>query len=331
MGRAKPGMEDDQPIANAFKMPSFISSVEEGRVKFASNLPMETSRTEGKVERTVGDLNGCVTRSNPLLSLDGGQGESEEKDAEGNNNNNCNGGGERRRRASAVEILRRNFGVSKSPSLRFNSSRMQCGSEHEDQPGDADSDVSHGGESESGHCGKSERYAGEAETENEPTSSELTTADARVAQRHRARDGDSKAVSIDESSGSREHVYCTVYCIASDDVTKGCHDTVAADAPDMDLESAHDAGSGPEPALYSLDDLVDPFGDICQLYRGQAGAEGAVESCRVCLEDKPIAPLPCCRKAVCDECLKAYVSSQVGGRGAMQGQSAAGLSVLQQH
>lgn len=36
-----------------------------------------------------------------------------------------------------------------------------------------------------------------------------------------------------------------------------------------------------------------------------------MQSCRVCLEGKSIAPLPCCRKAVCDECLKLYVSSQV--------------------
>ncbi|XP_004674160.1 PREDICTED: probable E3 ubiquitin-protein ligase RNF217 [Condylura cristata] len=33
--------------------------------------------------------------------------------------------------------------------------------------------------------------------------------------------------------------------------------------------------------------------------------------CRVCLEDKPIKPLPCCKKAVCEECLKVYLSSQV--------------------
>ncbi|ELW69829.1 putative E3 ubiquitin-protein ligase RNF217 [Tupaia chinensis] len=33
--------------------------------------------------------------------------------------------------------------------------------------------------------------------------------------------------------------------------------------------------------------------------------------CRVCLEDKPIKPLPCCKKAVCEDCLKVYLSSQV--------------------
>ncbi|PKU44676.1 hypothetical protein llap_5024 [Limosa lapponica baueri] len=37
-----------------------------------------------------------------------------------------------------------------------------------------------------------------------------------------------------------------------------------------------------------------------------------VLSCRVCLEEKPIKPLSCCKKAVCEECLKRYLSSQAG-------------------
>ncbi|XP_030922585.1 probable E3 ubiquitin-protein ligase RNF217 [Geospiza fortis] len=36
-----------------------------------------------------------------------------------------------------------------------------------------------------------------------------------------------------------------------------------------------------------------------------------VLSCRVCLEEKPIKPLSCCKKAVCEECLRRYLSSQV--------------------
>ncbi|KAJ7424532.1 hypothetical protein WISP_28146 [Willisornis vidua] len=35
-----------------------------------------------------------------------------------------------------------------------------------------------------------------------------------------------------------------------------------------------------------------------------------VLSCRVCLEEKPIKPLSCCKKAVCEECLRRYLSSQ---------------------
>ncbi|XP_034966480.2 E3 ubiquitin-protein ligase RNF217 [Zootoca vivipara] len=36
-----------------------------------------------------------------------------------------------------------------------------------------------------------------------------------------------------------------------------------------------------------------------------------VLTCRVCLEEKPLKPLPCCKKPVCEECLKFYLSSQV--------------------
>ncbi|KAG8011213.1 hypothetical protein GBF38_005910 [Nibea albiflora] len=335
MGRTISGMEDDGPIADACTMPSFISSFEEGRVKLSRNLPTETSFTDSKVERSVRDLSRRVTGSNSRLSLDGGEGESEErssdeeKDAKGNNNNNCNGsggggggGGGERRRASAVEILRRNFGVSKSPSLRLNaSSRMQCGAEHDHREGTVNSDVTSGYESECGECRKSERETGDAVTENEPTLSDLTS-DVRgvefvtvTGQRRHRGDSEGNAVTLNESFHGKEHVYCTVYCIANDshrnEITDD--DTVTSDATEMDVETGQDASSSPKPQLYTLDDLVDPFGDMAHgLSISQAGgAEATVQSCRVCLEGKTIAPLPCCRKAVCDECLKLYVSSQV--------------------
>ncbi|KAM9339167.1 E3 ubiquitin-protein ligase RNF217 [Symphorus nematophorus] len=312
MGRAISGMEDDGPIADACKMPSFISSFEEGRVRLSRNLPTETSFTDaGKVERSVRDL----SRSNSRLSLDGGDGESEEeeRDAKGNNNNNCNGGGGgggggERRRASAVEILRRNFGVSKSPSLRLNTnSRMQCGAEHDSNEVTVNNDVTNGYGSE---CKKADGEAGHAGVENEPTRSDLTTSVVEFVQCHHKGDSDS---TLNESFNSKEHVYCTVYCIANDSQRNEITDdeTVTFDAPDLDLEAGQeDEGSSPGPTLYTLDDLVDPFGDMAHgLPTVQAGEE--MQSCRVCLEGKSIAPLPCCRKAVCDECLKLYVSSQV--------------------
>uniref|UniRef100_A0A8D3A8K0 RBR-type E3 ubiquitin transferase n=1 Tax=Scophthalmus maximus TaxID=52904 RepID=A0A8D3A8K0_SCOMX len=316
MGRAKPGMDDDGPIADACKMPSFIGSFEEGRLKCSRNLPTETSLADGKVERPLGDLSRRVARSNSRLSLDGGERESGDKDAEGNNNNNCNGGGgERRRRASAVEILRRNFGVAKSPSLRLShtSGRMQRGAERENHPGGGDGVGGHG--SECGDRTKSHRGTGDAATRNEPTSGELTSADAPAVQCHHIRD-----IRSGDSCGVKEHVYCAVYCIADDSQREdvgAAHrrdETDAPGAPLADSDSEREAGSSPEPPPYTLDDLVDPFADMAphQPYRKeQAGAESAVQSCRVCLEDKTIALLPCCRKAVCDECLKLYVSSQV--------------------
>ncbi|XP_059212373.1 probable E3 ubiquitin-protein ligase RNF217 [Centropristis striata] len=328
MGRTVSGMEDDEPIAAACRMPSFISSLEEGRVRLSRNLPTETSFTDSKVERSVRDLSSRVSRSNSRLSLDAGErgeeerGGEEEKDAKGNNNNNCNGGGgERRRRASAVEILRRNFGVSKSPSLCLNTnSRMQRGAEHDSHEGDVHNDVPHGDGTEGGECKKSERETGEAGTKNEPTLSDLTSAVQGVefvtGQCYHTCDSDSNAATLDESFNSEEHVYCTVYCIANDshrkDVGITDDETVTTDAPEMDLETGQDAGSSPEPPLYTLDDLVDPFGDMAhRLSMEQADAETTTQSCRVCLEEKTIALLPCCRRAVCDECLKLYVSSQV--------------------
>ncbi|XP_029281481.1 LOW QUALITY PROTEIN: E3 ubiquitin-protein ligase RNF217 [Cottoperca gobio] len=321
MGRAISGMEDDGPIADASKMPSFISSYEEGSVKLSRYLPTETSFTDSKVERSVRDLSRRVTRSNSRLSLDGGERDSgersseEEKDAKGNNNNNCNGG--ERRRASAVEILRRNFGVSKSSSLCLSTSnRMQRDAEHEHE-GNVNNDVSNGYGTERGECKKSEQQTGEAGTKNEPTLSDLTTSAVHgvefvtvTGQRHH----NSNTVTLDEYLNPKEHIYCTVYCIDNDSHRADVEitDDVTSDAPEMDFETGQDMGSSPEPSLYTLDDLVDPFGDMGhRLSVEQTGAETAMQSCRVCLEDKTIAPLPCCRKAVCDECLKLYVSSQV--------------------
>ncbi|CAK6962145.1 probable E3 ubiquitin-protein ligase RNF217 [Scomber scombrus] len=337
MGRDKSVMEDDAPIADACKMPSYISTFEEGRAKLSRNQPTETSLTDGKVERSVRDLNRRVSRSD---SPDGGEErepeeeeeddeeEEGERDAEGNNNNNCNsggggGGGGEKRRVSAVEILRRNFGVSRSPSVCLSSSsRMQRGTEDERHERNVNNGVTnHGTE-----CDECDREApGEAVTRNEPTPSESTTSDAEgvefvsvTGQCRRKCDSGSYAVSLDESFSVKEHVYCTVYCIANDsrrldgEISDGYHETVTPDGHGGELETGQDAGTSPEQMLYTLDDLVDPFGIMAhRLSPEQAGAETAMPSCRVCLESKTIAPLPCCRTAVCDECLKLYVSSQV--------------------
>lgn len=327
MGRAILGMDDDGPIADVCKMPSFIGSFEEGRVKLSRNLPTETSFTDGKVERPVRDLSRGVSRSNSRVSLDGGEGRAEErsgedeKDAKGNNNNNCNGGGGERRRASAVEILRRNFGVSKSPSFRLNTnSRMQHGAENDDPEGGVNTDVKNGYESECNGCKKSEFETGSAGTENEPTLSDLTV-DVQgvefVSVTGQYRHSERSTVIVNDSYNDKEHIYCTVYCIADDkhrrDTEITDDETVTSDAPETDSETGQDMGTNTEPVLYTVDDLVDPFGDIAhhRLSTVLAGTEATLQSCRVCLEGKSIAPMPCCRKAVCDECLKLYVSSQV--------------------
>ncbi|XP_075410717.1 E3 ubiquitin-protein ligase RNF217 isoform X2 [Tenrec ecaudatus] len=65
----------------------------------------------------------------------------------------------------------------------------------------------------------------------------------------------------------------------------------------------------PEP--FSVPSLLGapPFSGLSGV--GDPYAPLMVLMCRVCLEDKPIKPLPCCKKAVCEECLKVYLSAQV--------------------
>uniref|UniRef100_A0A8C5X087 E3 ubiquitin-protein ligase RNF217 n=1 Tax=Malurus cyaneus samueli TaxID=2593467 RepID=A0A8C5X087_9PASS len=96
----------------------------------------------------------------------------------------------------------------------------------------------------------------------------------------------------------RRHVYCTVYCVEND--------RPAAPAP----RGGPAVGQPPARRGVGVVDLYllpEPFSGLI------AGEFGPllVLSCRVCLEEKPIKPLSCCKKAVCEECLRRYLSSQV--------------------
>lgn len=213
-----------------------------------------------------------------------------------------------------MEVLRRNFGDPKSPSLRFNTnSRMQ---KPESPEGRGDSDGTYGNGTEGGGCEKSDGEPGGAGTKNEPTSasSDVTGVEHLTGSdqcRHPG-EGDLSSDTLEVGVGAKQHVYCTVYCIANEAPDAGISHRQDEPETETGLEAVRDGGSSPSPVLYTLEDLVDPFGDMShRLYAEQAGAETTVQSCRVCLEDKTIASLPCCRKAVCDECLKLYVSSQV--------------------
>ncbi|MEQ2194665.1 hypothetical protein XENOCAPTIV_001138 [Xenoophorus captivus] len=328
-------MEDEKPIADACKMPSFMSNFEEGRRKLSRNQPTGTSITDDKVKLPVGDLNRPVIRSNSRLSLDGVDGRAwtrsgdGERDAEGNNNNNCNSGGvgaagRRRRRASAVEVLRRNFGDSKSPSHRLSTKRrMQSGGEHGAgrESGENDCKDVHG--AQCGECQKSDVVTGGEGDENEPPLSELTTSDVAgvkyltVGQKcHLKAEGDNNTVRLGESFSAKEHVYCTVYCIANDThrteakITDGYDDAVTSEGTETNLETVKVEDLGTEPELDTLGDVLDPYWDY-HFKRSLVVAENGIECCWVCLEEKTIASLPCCGKAVCDECLKLYVSTQV--------------------
>lgn len=287
-------------------------------------LSTETSLTETKVELPVIGLNGHVTSSDSQLShgeRDRGSEEctaEEGKDAEGNNNNNCNsssgGGGGERRRASAVEILlRRNFGtVSKSPSLCLSTStRGLYGTE-------SDSHQRISATSGDRDVKKSRQETDEAADQNEHPSCDTVDVqevhfDTNECHNNNNEDDSGSTLSLNESFSTKEHVYCTVYCIANDenlnDHELQNYNESQTFEPGVDSEIY--PGSSPEPVLYTLDDLVDPFGDLSHRLSVEQTAETAAHFCPVCLESKTTIPLPCCALPVCEDCLKLYVSSQV--------------------
>ncbi|KAM6280095.1 E3 ubiquitin-protein ligase RNF217 isoform 3-T4 [Porphyrio hochstetteri] len=111
----------------------------------------------------------------------------------------------------------------------------------------------------------------------------------------------------------RRHVYCTVYCVEND--RPAAVPASPRGGPGVGQPPARrgvEAGGDPLSAGGSIEVvdlylLPEPFSGLI------AGEFGPllVLSCRVCLEEKPIKPLSCCKKAVCEECLKRYLSSQV--------------------
>nr|XP_038032370.1 probable E3 ubiquitin-protein ligase RNF217 isoform X2 [Anas platyrhynchos] len=130
----------------------------------------------------------------------------------------------------------------------------------------------------------------------------------------------------------RRHVYCTVYCVENDRPAArrasppspgGGGGVGRAPAPlpapvsvpvPVPAPSRRGVAAGGDPLaaggsveVVDLYLLPEPFSGLI------AGDFGPllVLSCRVCLEEKPVKPLSCCKKAVCEECLKRYLSSQI--------------------
>ncbi|XP_051909181.1 probable E3 ubiquitin-protein ligase RNF217 [Hippocampus zosterae] len=149
-------------------------------------------------------------------------------------------------------------------------------------------------------------YAG---VQNKPLFAELTSSDfggfeifSLFDTKHEKCDTGVTSLRSDPSSSEKEHIYCDVYCIANE----RHHDTVTSEVVSASAEGL---------VLYTAEDLVNPLHEYSLSRRSsqQGGSDGAAEAqqCRVCLDRKTMAPLPCCRKLVCDECLTLYVTSQV--------------------
>lgn len=119
----------------------------------------------------------------------------------------------------------------------------------------------------------------------------------REREQERAVGEDSRPGKRGEGWESEEHVYCTVYCVARD-----YRRYSEGDLPDRDPEQDPDPEPEPDPEPYTLSDLTDP---------AVPSSEAVLQTCRICLEERPSRPLHCCLKAVCEECLKTYITSQV--------------------
>ncbi|KAM5167769.1 E3 ubiquitin-protein ligase RNF217 isoform 1-T1 [Callospermophilus lateralis] len=138
---------------------------------------------------------------------------------------------------------------------------------------------------------------------------------------------------------AKRQVFCSVYCVESDLPEVPTAEKLSPPASPLRApqvpNTSNPQSSFPSPRVSLPADPLSPDGGSIELefylapepfsvpgllgappYSGLGGvgdpyAPLTVLMCRVCLEDKPIKPLPCCKKAVCDECLKVYLSSQV--------------------
>ncbi|KAI5615055.1 putative E3 ubiquitin-protein ligase RNF217, partial [Silurus asotus] len=115
--------------------------------------------------------------------------------------------------------------------------------------------------------------------------------------------------SSEEPQQSKEHVYCTVYCVANDNYRKPSETTLASEHGSQspsDLSDFISSASDPGVEPYTLSDLADPPVLNNVLFVGNKPLQ-----CRVCLVVRSISSMHCCKNPVCEECMKTYISSQV--------------------
>nr|XP_005990532.1 PREDICTED: probable E3 ubiquitin-protein ligase RNF217 [Latimeria chalumnae] len=122
---------------------------------------------------------------------------------------------------------------------------------------------------------------------------------------------------------SKKHVYCTVYRAENDNYKGSVSGSLEDKMRFSDLGQVVPAGDGSlsrqvppdldrysnQEQLFSISSLIDS--NLVANPYSVDYSPFIVLTCRVCLEDKQIKPLLCCKKAVCEECLKRYLSSQI--------------------
>ncbi|KAG5846669.1 probable E3 ubiquitin-protein ligase RNF217 [Anguilla rostrata] len=228
------------------------------------------------------------------------------------------------RKPTAVDILRRNFGTPR-PLTNVDSNPAEEQKDNQDvfvgtdfkKPVDSQ-ERGKSMTSEAKHCVCIGNEQINSEYKSGLTASDLDEVDLSESEENR----ETKLRGGDDICLSTEHVYCTVYCIANDnyrrhadnldgevDLDGGVMTTDVATQPVTDLRQQADLELGHYPEPFTLTNLIDSR-TLSNFYNGEYSVS-VVLTCRICLEDKNIKPLHCCKKAVCEECLKRYISSQV--------------------
>ncbi|XP_061100009.1 probable E3 ubiquitin-protein ligase RNF217 [Conger conger] len=228
------------------------------------------------------------------------------------------------RKPTAVDILRRNFGTPR-PLTNVDSNLAEEQRDNQDVSVGTDlkkpADSQERGKSmasESEHCVCIGNEQVDSEHKSGLTASDLDEVELSEPEENR----ETKSGGGDDIYLSKEHVYCTVYCIANDnyrrqadnlggqvDFDGGVMTTDVAIQPVKDLRQQADLELGHYPEPFTLTNLIDSR-TLSNFYNGEYSVS-VVLTCRICLEDKNIKPLHCCKKPVCEECLKRYISSQV--------------------
>ncbi|KAK2864270.1 hypothetical protein Q7C36_003424 [Tachysurus vachellii] len=214
------------------------------------------------------------------------------------------------RTTSPVEILKRNFGIRKTS--------VTGGDGNVETPRESDK-VDSMLENLDHRRNRRTRYSNSLHDEEENPRSEvpdlLTSLELEDPELHVSGENHDSTSAV-EHHRSKEHVYCTVYCIANDNYRKPSETTLSSEhgSPSQSdvyvLPHTDSSNSDPEldhfPEMYTLSDLAEPPVLNNVLYVGNFPLQ-----CRVCLVVRSITSLHCCKKPVCEECMKTYITSQV--------------------
>ncbi|XP_026855169.2 probable E3 ubiquitin-protein ligase RNF217 isoform X1 [Electrophorus electricus] len=290
-------MEDELACVNVSSknMPSYVSYDGES----VSNL----SEVSGEVENQSTDFGQDASEAKLPNTDDGLDFPKHRHERRGSKESNEK---ETVRKTLAVDILRRNFGPSKSSVL--NDSNVE-------RPKDREKverilqNLEQGRFAENGRTRCDPNRGSNSKLPDFFPSLDLEDLELSDTE------GNVESNKGGDESLSEEHVYCTVYCIANDESKKPSENTGTLDnmSPSDGSASPPNESLNPDmgryPEGYTLADLVDST-MLNNVHNADYNLSVQL-TCRICFDEKHIKPLHCCKKAVCEECLKKYITSQV--------------------